>query len=820
MQLETVFHISIYSLVALAGGMLAYGEETPLPSALTVVLSVLAMHLNERLRTIRIGVLTSNVLGLAAAAAAVFELFDNSPEARLLAGAHFLVYMTWIVLFQDKEIRQYWWLTALSLLQVAVGSVLAFSRGWYGVLLLAYLLLALWTLSVFTLYQGAFEFGIIRFGRRRETRPGPAGDRWMPGTVNSQSHDAALAAALVRGIIRSRRSDVYNSIQQDSPGRWIAPRFAFGVLGLAVAGITLGLAIFLFVPRFPLGSDTQYPNESRQALSLTGFSNDVRLGQIGEILERTDRVLRVKLIDHDSEKPIDIENFVAQGGLEDPMFRGSVLESYYRGRWTGWGGERPEPMRPHLGGAGLVRQEYTLDQSASECLFAMRPITSASFTRRHRRISTQRDTGVLSGRRGEDRDPFQYIVFSRPLPKDTVPSGRGLFSDLPRWTDMSGPAKNRSLRWSRPDLERLAQLASDVAAPGRRLKDEKMSYPRWAAEVLQAHLRDSGNYQYSLSMAVDDPTIDPVEDFLFNRKRGHCEYFASALALMLRVVEIPSRVITGFKGVDDYHGSDGHYEVQQRHAHAWVEAWVDDEWIVLDPTPGMRDEKVRSLAAERGFWSDARNSISSLWSDYVVSLSLSRQQQSLYDPLQGSMTTGWSSIREVLKGMALGSDWFKNVISSPEEVLGPRGTAAGLIFLACLVVVVAIVRRFLSRKKTTARSWRRRLTCLLDWILVHLTGRHRDPAHRIVVFFDRFQSLVSSAGHRRRTDQTQREFARQVEVALADRLARAGLNRFPSQLAEFFYRVRFGAGLLEPVEALEVEQRLARLKRSLTSNGG
>ena len=66
------------------------------------------------------------------------------------------MYITWIVLLQTKDIRQYWWLCALSLLQVAVGSVLTLQTGSYGLMLLVYLpnWRCTWTLSVFTLYQG------------------------------------------------------------------------------------------------------------------------------------------------------------------------------------------------------------------------------------------------------------------------------------------------------------------------------------------------------------------------------------------------------------------------------------------------------------------------------------------------------------------------------------------------------------------------------------------------------------------------------------------------------------------------------------------
>src|SRR5262249_17693318 len=159
-----IFQFSVYLLTALAGGMLAFGEETFFPSGLTVPLALVAFVFCERRRLVSIGPWTSNFLGLAALGMGIYESFGEQADARLLAGSHFLVYITWIVMFQAKELRQYWWLCALSLLQVAVGSVLTLALGWYGLWLFVYLLLALWTLSVFTLYQGAFEFGALPQG--------------------------------------------------------------------------------------------------------------------------------------------------------------------------------------------------------------------------------------------------------------------------------------------------------------------------------------------------------------------------------------------------------------------------------------------------------------------------------------------------------------------------------------------------------------------------------------------------------------------------------------------------------------------------------
>jgi len=286
---------------------------------------------------------------------------------------------------------------------------------------------------------------------------------------------------------------------------------------------------------------------------------------------------------------------------------------------------------------------------------------------------------------------------------------------------------------------------------------------------------------------------------------------------MLRAVDVPSRLVTGFKGADRL-GSTTAYEVQQRHAHAWVEAYIDETWIVLDPTPSARDDDVRERLAGGSFWRNARQSLSSMWSNYVVSLSLTRQQQDLYDPLQGSVTTGWGAVRQVLQRMASATDGVKKLMSSPESVFTPRGAVALLASLAGAALVFQMFRRLLygfgarSVFSVSRRGWIGRF---MDWLARRLATRPRDPNKAVVAFYEQFQSLVSIAGMIPRHDQTQREFARHVEAELAGRLVPAGLARFPTQLTELFYRVRFGHESLESLETVDIANRLDRLKMAL-----
>ncbi len=93
---------------------------------------------------------------------------------------------------------------------------------------------------------------------------------------------------------------------------------------------------------------------------------------------------------------------------------------------------------------------------------------------------------------------------------------------------------------------------------------------------------NSPDFKYSLSNLPESDK--PIEDFILKYKRGNCEFFASSLAIMLRIAGIPSRLVAGYKG-GYYNDIGGYYLVLQKNAHIWVEAYIDGYWLRVDPTP-------------------------------------------------------------------------------------------------------------------------------------------------------------------------------------------------------------------------------------------
>jgi hypothetical protein len=154
------------------------------------------------------------------------------------------------------------------------------------------------------------------------------------------------------------------------------------------------------------------------------------------------------------------------------------------------------------------------------------------------------------------------------------------------------------------------------------------------ARAIERRLR--ADYGYTLELP-DHEVADPLAYFLFTRKKGHCEYFASAMTVMLRATGIPARLATGFQsGV--YNPITDFWLVRASDAHAWVEAWIPGRgWTTFDPTPPDPNRRGSALLTKLGLYLDAAGTF---WQEWVVSYDIGRQG-TLADRLeQGARSMG------------------------------------------------------------------------------------------------------------------------------------------------------------------------------------
>jgi transglutaminase-like putative cysteine protease len=288
------------------------------------------------------------------------------------------------------------------------------------------------------------------------------------------------------------------------------------------------------------------------------------------------------------------------------------------------------------------------------------------------------------------------------------------------------------------------------------------------AKAIESQLQQ--DYGYSLEMKAGGP--DPLADFLFNIKTGHCEYFSTAMAVMLRTRGIPARVVNGFLP-GEYNDAADAYTVRQSDAHSWVEAYFPEtaSWVTFDPTPmaGRTEPVSAGLAAQAGKYAEA---LELIWFQYVVGYD-KQEQRSLATSLQ-------SGLIDFRRALALIVTEIQKTILAETKVLALIGF--GLAGVVLLVLVARRVRRF---------GWRRGLRIR--------PGKAVEPPST-VVFYERLIALLARRGVERDSHLTPLEFAGSIEFQPAMTITQA------------YNRVRFGRQSLSPAELREIEETLRKLE--------
>jgi hypothetical protein len=475
-QLRFLFQLSATVLVCLSAVIFAAAEGNPLAAA-TLPLAVLTLLLIDRPDRAGIGAGWALALGLLGAAAALWEFVSGNVEARLLAPAHLVTYSTWVFLLQRKQARQYWLLFGLSVLLVAVSSLLT-SADWLGLSLVVYACVGLWTLGVFSVYRATLPLeASLRRAHAVALTADPVGPRRMRRG----------------GVPRGERSFVRHAVQLDPHEHWVGPRFVGGAVATMVLSLGLSVLFFVLIPRVWLGQFRLFDDRPLPGgRTLTGFTEEVALGDMGEILESDDLVMEIQLFDHDTGTPVPAGEYLAELNGGEPLFRGAVLEQYVSGRWLAGRGAGPSRDPRLRSESGALRQQIRLQPIGSWTLFGVGTVLTC--------IPIDPDDAVFYNR--------STNIFQRPANADL--SRVAEYRAVSSRTDL-GLTRLGNGDWGQFDRRRLARVAAQAWAltadrDGRTLSD------REKAKLLEASLRDSGEFHYSLNLAIGDATIDPLVD--------------------------------------------------------------------------------------------------------------------------------------------------------------------------------------------------------------------------------------------------------------------------------------------------------------------
>lgn len=763
MPLDRVLPLFVATLSWLGTLLLGLSERNLLfPLAATLVIPA-ALVLVDWLKIVRLPGAGANFAALLALAFCALETFQRwGEESQLLAVANLMIYLQFILVFQEKNEGRYWLLVLISALQVAVASALSLEM-YFGGLLLIYLAVALLTLILFLFYR---------------QHPEPGADA-----------PAGPSAPPARWPLLDAPSTLVARPPGDPLPELISWAFVTQLLRMVAATLSLAVFVFLFVPRIGRPGWRPYTTGLTRE---TGFSESIALGDLGAIGENSEQVMRVQFLDGNTGYPYQL--------VGEPLLRGAVLPTYARGRWMQRATSQqatespPDDLPP--GSGDPVIQRTTIEPLDTDVLFCIYPVANVNddknlvFDVNRRRLLRRDRVGI------QELNRTQYsfdvavggLVNGEQMTIAPAMHNDGLMSQL-----MDLPE----------GLTRVQQLADALVA-------EIPITDRVArVRAIEAYFRDDDRFRYTLHLPATPASGDPVEHFLFETQQGHCEYFASAAALLLRAAKVPCRLVVGFKG-GDWNSLGRFYQVRQLHAHAWVEVFLGQRhlprgfgaangaWMRVDPTPSLADD----LAADEGFWylpslRQWGDFSQFVWSNYVLGMNARRQSESIYEPIgrgvrqaidRGARPEEWHrSARDLSAWLNIGFNWRAGVLAA---------IACGL-----LVALFGAARRLVRAVAPRWRAYRRR----------RALARGGDSR---IEFYRRLQELLARQGWRRRGNQTPREFAAEVALRLSEPARRAGEPAL-TEVTEAFYQARFGREPLTPAESAAVNRALDDLTEAL-----
>jgi len=587
-----------------------------------------------------------------------------------------------------------------------------------------------------------------------------------------------------------------------SSGRgWVT---AYVTAGTMTCG--LALTIFWFVPRRP----PSWPMfvSAKRPLTYTGFSEKLELGEMAKLLEDKTPVLRVKLLKE-----------TGQPGYTPALYlRGSVLTNYVVGRRRRWRWiydgldtvttqvqtstlSRPKEFLPipltSLSKLPIWRFYYE-QQISSQMFVVDKPVAVAA--NRPAVLSYCPTTNTLRGSKAPEKG-FCYALWAERI------SGRYTVSTRAKRDQQMGRVWGRAGLVGPSGIEQFLasrKLRPVDLAPFREFVRKIMPETSSGMSVMdrarkiETYLRM--NFRYSLDNSDVDPHVEPVMDFLRRRRRGHCEYFASAMTLLCRSLDLDARVVTGFKG-GEYNSFGSYYVVRRCDAHAWVEVRDPGRgWVRFDPTPPDRDELLRAEVNDRFklLW-DIVDLMRFNWLSRVANYDVNERREFI-DSLRRRLLGGEDkSITSPIKRLA---EFVIDLLRTDEY------QSRWCQFLH-LVVTILVVLLIVFSSWTVVVMIRRCVTLFYAFVRRGWSRRFGNLWACPVDFYRRALLALAGKGIIKPMNRTAGEFVRDLERQGSDVSAELAV------LTDAYLAVRFGARTLSRDQRDRVEGALNQLKAKL-----
>jgi hypothetical protein len=547
---------------------------------------------------------------------------------------------------------------------------------------------------------------------------------------------AAIAALASEEILRSQagRKTVAGGMAR------LPLRLARMTALSSVAVLALTAALFFFLPRTARAA---FEHLLKPSLRTSGFAAEDVLGQVGEIRRQTTTVFHARFLDR---------------RIPALKWRATALSEFDGVRWYSSQAREGRALRPV---EGLVK---LLDDDQLR-------LPGRRFTYEVLLQNTNSDWLMVAGKP-------EYLRVATPLVLESaatgyrVPLATGegfryvVHAALPSQSTVAPlPPGERNFYLRLPVVDsRIIELARRITAGARSDAERAARIEAWLL----------GNFRYSLH-ALDHEVDDPLAYFLLEGRKGHCEYFASAMAVLLRAVWVPSRVAVGYRE-GSYNSLTGWHVVRASDAHSWVEAWIEGRgWTEYDPTPPDPEQAASGLWGRISLWSDA---LGVFWQEWVLGYDLDRQ-------LSLAMQVDQSRRRFA---SARWAQWWRN-LRSPAAAGAAAAPLAGAVIALAIGVLIYRYRHALRRQ----------------WLMMTGSRRLRRGAaapHDAALLYARMLARLRKLGFEKTPWMTPAEFA----ACLPEGEAGAAVRAFTA----CYHAFRFGA---DPRAGLELAAWMDRIEK-------
>ncbi len=565
------FRPTLYLLLLLGFTGYAIAAGAPALWLIAVSATILNKWLFDRGRFKPMPRLVANLVTLAFAALLVLRV-KQIPGPPILAIGEFLIFLQLVKLFEQRGNRDLAQLLILSLL-LMVSAAISTGSLLFGVIFVVYLFLSLYCCLLFHL--------------KTET-------------------DHAKA---VVGVDERKLNPM--TLKQDQ--RFLSRSMRRLTGFVSAVAIFMAIFVFLFFPR-GTGAGIIGNMAFKPAQAMTGFSDQVSFQDVARITQNEAEVAKVAITR-------DGEPFGAPG--EIIYLRGSAPDTYVsdpddinRWKWIRTVDTNSDQIVASRGQAytlnsvpfGTVRykQEIRLLPTGSDVIFAMPGAIEITPQRESRLKFNPIDQVIQLNEHLTGELPYTVVSTGQIGPDEPRESRSLADSFLPEALRqryrLATPEPVR--RYPVPVRIKEFALQDEVAGTDtkgnlaqQRLGTKEVSpLDERLASNFETYLKQEFLYTLDLTDAGRIADQDPIEQFLYDFKRGHCEYFAGAMALMCQSVGMQARVVVGFK-CDEFNSVGGYYIVRQSHAHAWVEVLTLNGWQTFDPTANREANPLGTAAS-------------------------------------------------------------------------------------------------------------------------------------------------------------------------------------------------------------------------------